>query len=130
MSIEKKGIKGEVWIMKHEGKNRPFVIVTNDYSAVELDHSIAKITSQAARDQFDIVLEDWEVAGLAKPSVVRCSKINTVLFTKLSYKIGKLSERDLNRVLETIVNYFSPAQENQLEEQQEEKQDEQQHEEE
>ncbi|WP_272913744.1 type II toxin-antitoxin system PemK/MazF family toxin [Halalkalibacter okhensis] len=51
-------------------------------------------------------MEYWEEAGLDKPSIVRCSKLNTVHFKELLFKIGKLHEHDLERVLTTIRNYF------------------------
>ncbi len=45
-------------------------------------------------------------AGLAKPSIVRCSKLNTVHFKELLFKIGKLQDHDLERVLTAIRYYF------------------------
>ncbi len=73
---------------------------------VELDHLIATVTSQQVKNEFDVVIEYWEEAGLDKPSIVRCSKLNTVHFKELLFKIGKLHEHDLERVLITIRNYF------------------------
>lgn len=102
----KTGKRGEVWTVEINGKRRPVVIVSNDNVVVELDHLIATVTSQHARNEFDVVIEYWEEAGLDKPSVVRCSKLNTVHFKELLFKIGKLHEHDLERVLTTIRNYF------------------------
>ncbi len=73
---------------------------------MELDHLIATVTSQQSRNEFDVEIEYWEEAGLAKPSVVRCSKINTVHFEELLFKIGKLHEQDIQKVLTTIRSYF------------------------
>ncbi|WP_262359937.1 type II toxin-antitoxin system PemK/MazF family toxin [Gracilibacillus massiliensis] len=92
--------------MELNGKRRPAVIVSNDNVIVELDHLIATVTSQQSRNEFDVEIEYWEEAGLAKPSVVRCSKINTVHFEELLFKIGKLHEQDIQKVLTTIRSYF------------------------
>jgi mRNA interferase MazF len=104
--MNKQGKRGEVWTAELNGKRRPVVIVSNDNVIAELDHLIATVTSQQSRNEFDVVIEYWEEAGLAKPSVVRCSKLNTLHYKELLFKIGKLHESDLERVLTTIRNYF------------------------
>ncbi|PEZ75373.1 hypothetical protein CN410_15015 [Bacillus anthracis] len=101
-----KNKRGEIWFLELNGKKRPVVIISNDNIVVELDRLVATVTSQEARNEFDVVLESWEQAGLDKPSVVRCSKINTVHYKELLFKIGKLQEQDLERVLNTIRSYF------------------------
>ncbi len=55
-------------------KQRPVVIVGNEL-ALDIDVIIVPVTSQKPRNQFDIVLEYWEEAGLLKPSVVRTPKL-------------------------------------------------------
>lgn len=52
------------------------------------------------------LIEYWNEAGLDKPSVVRCSKLNTLHYKELLFKIGNLHENDLERVLSTIRSYF------------------------
>ncbi|MFJ8528376.1 type II toxin-antitoxin system PemK/MazF family toxin [Bacillus sp. NPDC094106] len=101
-----KNKRGEVWFLELNGKKRPVVIISNDNIVVELDRLVATVTSQEPRNEFDVVLEEWEEAGLDKPSVVRCSKINTVHYKELLFKIGKLQEHDLEKVLKTIRSYF------------------------
>ncbi|WP_346726987.1 type II toxin-antitoxin system PemK/MazF family toxin [Bacillus suaedae] len=95
-----------MWTVDLNGKRRSVVIVSNDNVIVELDHLIATVTSQHTRNEFDVVIENWEETGLDTPSIVRCSKLNTVHFKELLFKIGKLHEHDLERVLTIIRNYF------------------------
>ncbi|MEQ6378766.1 type II toxin-antitoxin system PemK/MazF family toxin [Bacillaceae bacterium S4-13-58] len=104
--MSKTGKRGEIWTVELNGKRRPVLIVSNDNVVVELDHLIATVTSQHTRNEFDVTIEYWEEAGLDKPSIVRCSKLNTVHYKELLFKIGKLHEHDLERVLQTIRNYF------------------------
>lgn len=103
----KKGNRGEVWKAKdNTGKIRPFVIVSSDTLVAEVDHTIAKVTTHEARNRFDVTLENWEQAGLERPSVVRCSKLNTIHNATLIHKMGTLEESDFDKVLETIRSYF------------------------
>lgn len=104
--MTKTGKRGEVWTVELNDKRRPVVIVSNDNVIVELDHIIATVTSQQARNEFDVVVEYWKEAGLEKPSVVQCSKLNTLHYQELLFKIGRLHESDLKRVLTAIRNYF------------------------
>lgn len=104
--MTRSGRRGEIWTVELNGKRRPVVIVSNDNVAAELDHLIATVTSKQIRNEFDVVIEYWEEAGLDKPSVVMCSKLNTLHYQELLFKIGKLYESDLERVLTTIRNYF------------------------
>lgn len=104
--MNRQGKRGEIWTIELNEKRRPVVIVSNDNVIAEMDHIIATVTSKQTRNEFDVVLEYWEEAGLDKPSVVRCTKLNTLHYQELLFKIGKLHERDLERVLTTIRNYF------------------------
>lgn len=93
--MSKIGKRGEVWTVE---LNRKKVIVSNENVVVQLQsqiHLIATVTSHQVRNEFDIEIEYWEEAGLDKPSIVRCSKLNTVHFKELLFKIGKLHEHDL-----------------------------------
>ncbi len=100
--------RGEIWLSYDEGKKRPVVIVSNnDYVAVELDFSVARVSSQNTRNQFDVEIQHWKEAGLTKPSIVRCSKINTIHHRRLLHKVGKLQPTDLDNVLSKIQEYFS-----------------------
>ncbi|UOQ92736.1 type II toxin-antitoxin system PemK/MazF family toxin [Halobacillus shinanisalinarum] len=69
--------QGDVWLADvlfkgtRQTKQRPVIIVGN---ALDVDVIIAPVTSQKPRNQFDVVLEYWNEAGLLKPSVARTSK--------------------------------------------------------
>jgi mRNA interferase MazF len=69
-------------------------------------NNFASVTSQQARNKFNVVFEYWKEAALDKPSIVRCMKLNTLHDQEWLFKIGKLHESDLKRVLYTIGNYF------------------------
>ncbi|GAA0337456.1 hypothetical protein GCM10008967_29640 [Bacillus carboniphilus] len=104
--MSKNGRRGEIWTVELNGKRRPVVIVSNDNIIAELDHLIATVSSKQVRNEFDVVIEWWKEAGLDKPSIVRCSKLHTLHYQELLFRIGKLHENDLERVLTTIRNYF------------------------
>jgi len=73
---------------------------------LDIDVIISPITSQKPRNQFDIVLEYWEKAGLLKPSVVRTSKITSIRGTELKRYLGDLHSHDLESVLNMCRRLF------------------------
>ncbi|MGN7403684.1 type II toxin-antitoxin system PemK/MazF family toxin [Cytobacillus praedii] len=104
--------QGDVWLAiinfsenRNDWKRRPVVIVGNE-KACDLDMIINPITTQQPRNEFDVVLQDWQEAGLARPSVVRTSKPDTFHKQELERKLGSLSEKDLANVLEKCKQVF------------------------
>lgn len=103
--------QGDVWLANvlfketRQTKQRPVIIVGNDL-ALDVDVIIAPVTSQRTRNQFDVVLEYWEEAGLLKPSVARASKITSVHGSELKRSLGTLHKHDLERVLHMCRNLF------------------------
>ncbi|MDC3414706.1 type II toxin-antitoxin system PemK/MazF family toxin [Aquibacillus sp. 3ASR75-11] len=103
--------QGDVWLANvlfketRQTKQRPVIIVGNDL-ALDVDVIIAPVTSQRARNQFDVVLEYWEEAGLLKPSVARTSKITSVHGSELKRHLGAIHKYDLERVLQVCRNLF------------------------
>lgn len=106
--MSSKSEQGEVWLADvlfkgiRQTKQRPVVIVGNEL-ALDIDVIIAPVTSQKPRNQFDIVLEYWEEAGLLKPSVVQITSIHG---TELKRYLGKLHNHDLENVLNTCRKLF------------------------
>lgn len=96
------GNRGEIWIAEIKGKKRPVVVLSDDNLIAEVDHIVGTITSQNARNIYDVEIKYWKEARLDKPSIVRCSKLNTLHFKELLFKIGRLHEEDLKLVLDTI----------------------------
>lgn len=103
--------QGDVWVADvlfkgaRQTKQRPVIIVGNEL-ALDVDVTIAPITSQMARNQFDVILEYWEEAGLLKPSVARTSKITSIHGSELKRYLGKLHNHDLERVLNMCKRLF------------------------
>lgn len=89
-------------------KQRPVIIVGSEL-ALDVDVIIAPVTSQQPRNQFDVVLEYWDKAGLLKPSAARTSKIISIHGTELKRHLGVLhkhDQHDLERVLHMCRNLF------------------------
>jgi len=88
-------------------KKRPAVIVSSDsYNHKRPDLIIMAVTSQRHSAAYfgDVILEDWEHAGLLKPSVIKpiFTTIEKILVIK---KLGHLGTRDtsaLQGALKTI----------------------------
>lgn len=86
-------------------KLRPVVIVSQD-RAIDLDVVVSPVTSMSPRSEFDVVIECWREAGLAKPSVARTTKTVPVMQTRLRKKLGELERTDLERVLDKCRSIF------------------------
>ncbi|MCL2361605.1 MAG: type II toxin-antitoxin system PemK/MazF family toxin [Defluviitaleaceae bacterium] len=101
--------KGEIWLAYDDKSNkvRPFLIVADQLSGVEIDVSVAPSTTAKPRNAFDIDIEFWKEAGLIEPSVVCSSKVHLINHVQLKRKVGKLDERDMIRVNEAMRRYFN-----------------------
>ena len=103
--------QGEVWLADvifkdtHQYKQRPVLIVGNEL-ALDIDVIVAPITSQSIRNEFDVVLEYWQQAGLLKTSIARTPKIISIHGSELKRKLGFLNKHDLDRVLHTCRKLF------------------------
>ncbi len=62
------------------------------------DIVVARVTSQLARDQFDVQLEDWSSAGLLLPSIVRLHKLATLEKRLVETRLGRLAGADWSAV--------------------------------
>jgi mRNA interferase MazF len=90
---------GTVVIAEFQGvvstKRRPAVVVSSEnYHRERPDAILAVVTGQISKSNSstDYVLQDWQAAGLKKPSAVRIF-LFTLPQSKIT-EIGKLSERD------------------------------------
>ena len=72
--------KGELWMAQDakSGKVRPFLVLSEELSGVDVDVSIAPTTTQTKRNEFDVDISSWKEAGLSTPSIVRCSKVHYI----------------------------------------------------
>ncbi len=65
------------------------------------DAVICRITSVLRAGPLDVTLNDWQTAGLLKPSVARLDRIVTAEKTIFLRKLGQLSAADLQAVRAT-----------------------------
>jgi mRNA interferase MazF len=104
-------VQGSVWLakvyFKNEGrfKIRPVIIVGNELT-IEIDVLITPVTSSEPRNEFDIVIEYWEEAGLLNPSVARTSKIASIPSKELIKRLGILHEHDLLMIINQCKELF------------------------
>jgi mRNA interferase MazF len=74
---------------------RPAVVVSvPEYERTIGDVIVAQITSRYHSLPTDYALQDWQSAGLLKPSIVR-AKLATINASLVQLRIGQLSNRDL-----------------------------------
>jgi mRNA interferase MazF len=86
------------------GKRRPALVLldTGDDDIV-----VARITSQIPPTNFDIVLVDWQQAGLLLPSVARLHKLATLEKSLVTRHLGRLTPGDWAQVRSTVQRLWS-----------------------
>lgn len=80
-------------------RRRPALVLLDTGDA---DIVVARITSQAARDPFDVELVEWQQAGLLLPSIVRVHKVATLEKRLVERRLGTLRTSDWQRVRTAI----------------------------
>jgi mRNA-degrading endonuclease toxin of MazEF toxin-antitoxin module len=100
--------KGEIWLAKDEKsqKVRPFIILSDELSGIDVDVSVAPSSTQAKRNDFDVDITKWQEAGLREPSIARCSKVHYMYHALLVRKIGTLHEKDLQEIDKALIKFF------------------------
>jgi len=94
------------WLVFSDGqgtKRRP-VLVVHDFGDDDL--LVVPITSHPARAGADVVLSNWQNAGLKLPSTVRVEKLATIEKSCVARKLGSLLPADFRRVKETLDAVF------------------------
>ena len=85
-------------------KRRPALVLLD---TGDNDILVARITSQAPQAAFDVVLTQWQQAGLLLPSVVRLHKLATVEMRLVERRFGHLLAGDWAQVRTTLQQLWS-----------------------
>lgn len=102
---------GEIWWTSFpfdevdETKFRPAIIIDDNRIAILAMY----VTSQNKDNPFYIEIEQWQEAGLPKPSWARIDRIINIDEWRLNKKIGDLSEKDLLKFLQLIAEFNSES---------------------
>jgi mRNA interferase MazF len=78
-----------------EAKRRPTLVLLDTGDA---DVIVVPITSRTGRSAFDVVLVDWQEAGLMMPSTVRVHKPTTIAKRLSERVLGRLTPADWAKV--------------------------------
>lgn len=65
---------------------------------MQQDAIIFRVTSALRTDPLDVVINDWQAAGLVKPSVARIARIVTAEKSVFLRRLGVLTSRDLESI--------------------------------
>lgn len=96
---------GEVWWTQFpfqevdECKHRPAIVIDNDKIAI----LAMMVTSKDKENPYSIRIDDWDQAGLDRESWARIDRIIQIDEWRMDKKIGNLSERDLKKIMQLVV---------------------------
>jgi mRNA interferase MazF len=62
------------------------------------DILVARVTTQGAQGEYDVLLRDWKEAGLLAPSTVRLHKLATLEKSLIQRSLGCIRSDDLAAV--------------------------------
>ncbi len=99
-------LPGEIWLADipftsgAASKLRPVLILWIDAA----DAVVAAVTSAQPRSATDVVLQDWQSAGLRVSSTVRLSRLDCLEQRLLLKRLGCLGSRDAEKLREVWAN--------------------------
>ena len=85
-------------------KKRPAVIISSEaYNGARLDLILMAITSQVKASQTvgDVVIREWQKAGLLKASVIK-GVLTTIEKRLVLHQLGELQQRDREALRQTL----------------------------
>jgi mRNA interferase MazF len=86
-------------------KRRPALVVLD---VGDQDVLVVRVSGQVAQTAFDVVIQDWQRAGLVLPSVARVHKVATLEKRLVQRRLGTLTRDDWQRVSGAIRQMFEP----------------------
>jgi mRNA interferase MazF len=96
-TINTNNVLGEIYLCQFPftsgatSKTRPALVLFD----LQHDAVICRVTSVSYSGALDIVLQDWQQAGLLKPSVARLDRIVTADRKVFMRRLGILTARDI-----------------------------------
>lgn len=86
-------------------KLRPVIIIGRPYGTRRILMAIP-ISSTANAETIDVVLENWQVTGLLKPSVARVHRLSAILQEDLLEEIGTIDKKHQAAVKSALKELF------------------------
>jgi mRNA interferase MazF len=77
-------------------KKRPALVIKDFRDG---DIIVCRITSQIFKSEQDVIVDNWEKAGLKLPSIIRVHKIATLDKEMVEMIMGKIDESTGNKVM-------------------------------
>jgi mRNA interferase MazF len=114
VGLEERLTRGEIWTAvgpaDYAGKPRPVVIIQHEKFGSLDSVTICSFTRDTADlPLFRIAVAPSDTNGLEFTSHIMVDKILTIPKTKLGYRIGKLGERDIERLNRAIITFLGLA---------------------
>jgi mRNA interferase MazF len=80
------------FLESEQQKIRPVIAVGRPYGERRILMAIP-VTSSAKAESVDVMIENWQVSGLLKPSVARTHRLSAILEEDLLEQIGTIDDK-------------------------------------
>ena len=97
-------LAGLIFTSQTGAKRRPVMVIRD---GGDDDLLVVPVTGQAARGAYDVILGDWQQAGLRLPSVVRLEKLATIAKATVLRNLGRPSVEDWAQVKEKLSHLWA-----------------------
>jgi len=87
-------------------KLRPVIIIGHAYGARRILIAVP-VSSSSNAESVDVILQNWQVAGLLKSSVARLHRLSAVLQEDLLEEIGSIDKKDQASIRSALKELFT-----------------------
>ncbi|MGC1176889.1 MAG: type II toxin-antitoxin system PemK/MazF family toxin [Candidatus Saccharimonadales bacterium] len=84
-------------------KIRPVIVISRPHGPHNAV-AVVPISSKMTRTPVDVMLNDWQEAGLMKPSIARVHRLTTMLQSDLASQLGVLGLVDIHALKRSLRN--------------------------
>jgi len=87
-------------------KQRPALVL---FDSGDHDVLVARVTTSQAGPPLDVIVKDWNAAGLLAASSVRLHKLGTIEKALVRRKLGRISVSDWEAIITSLREHVFPS---------------------
>ena len=111
MNISNVDVKDVVYVLypyeedETKTSRRPAIVIDKNETSLEV--LVVKVTTHEPRDEQDYKIIEWVKTNLTQPSIARTAKTEAFHVDNVIKKVGTLTDKDYNNIIDIINKYNS-----------------------